>query len=540
MTDSVLMAGDVDAIHEYVFETSSLPQIRGGSELLQQCEEQIRQMNGSICNVLYCGGGSFLLEVPSDHAAAILRQIEDLYRKKTIVATVTVVCEQKRPLASQPQMVDAWAARIQEAARRVSLDDGFARRLLFLNARIREAKLGKTVAPFYEALPFGKRCERCGKRAASDREPLADGKAVCHVCKRRDEMGRSKKDAIRGKFNQEFWRFWNRNQKLLGGYEKIETGKQPEQPQDLDELTASARRKYLSFFYADANDIGALLQRVKDPEDYRQVSKALEEGTKEALFNSLVTVCGQDLSQSGYWPFEIVNIGGDDVTVLVQAGYAWDLAAEFLECFEREVRRRLPEGLSWKPTASCGIAIADVKYPMRHFAHLAVDLLKRAKQRAKENPEDPRSAIDFFWLPSPIHSDKVDQLMEAYRPKPSIELTGRPYTLEEARGIRDLILKMARLPRTTCHRWAEVLAKGVLQSVSFIQYDLARDREGAKKMGMLNELSLLLSKRDEPPVRDFLIWHQAKKDQARMYTPLLDVFELAELRAMRADVREEE
>lgn len=32
MTKNILLAGDVDAIKEFVFETSSLPQTRGGSQ----------------------------------------------------------------------------------------------------------------------------------------------------------------------------------------------------------------------------------------------------------------------------------------------------------------------------------------------------------------------------------------------------------------------------------------------------------------------------------------------------------------------------
>ncbi|MDH7490605.1 MAG: hypothetical protein QHH80_14015 [Anaerolineae bacterium] len=65
MTQHLLLAGDVDAIKDFVFETSSLPQIRGGSDLLLKCEEEIRTGLQRRFNyeVIYCGGGSFLLEV---------------------------------------------------------------------------------------------------------------------------------------------------------------------------------------------------------------------------------------------------------------------------------------------------------------------------------------------------------------------------------------------------------------------------------------------------------------------------------------------
>ncbi len=532
MDDYVLMAGDVDAIREYVFETSSLPQIRGGSELLQRCEGEIRRKEGSMYKVLYCAGGSFLLQVPSEQAEAIRREIEEIYRKETLVATVTVVYEQNRPPSGDPQPEGSWARRIQSAAGDVPLDGGFAQRLLFLNARVREAKLGKTAAPFYEAMPFGKRCERCGKRMAGEREGIENGKALCVVCKLRDEKGRRKsKGEIRGKFNEEFWAQYGKSRK-------------GEQPEDLDHLIASARRKYLAFFYADGNDIGGLLQKIRSPEQYMQVSEALEQGTKQALFDSLEAVCGLALerdAEEGWWPFDIVNIGGDDVTVLIQAGYAWDIAVEFLGRFESEVRRRLPKNLAWKPTASCGIAIADVKYPIRYLERLATDLLKKTKKRAKENADNPKSVIDFLWLPSPVASDRVEPLMEVYRSREWTELIARPYTLEEAREIRDLISQICRWPRTTRHRWTEALEKGVLQSLNFIQYDLARERGGAEKIETLEQLGDLLSKRGGKSIAGLPIWHRIPKDQEPIWrTPLLDVLELAELHAMRPDVEEEE
>ncbi|WP_448591866.1 Cas10/Cmr2 second palm domain-containing protein [Thermoflexus hugenholtzii] len=526
MSDYILMAGDVDAIREYVFETSSLPQIRGGSELLQECEEEIRKRYGSY--VLYCGGGSFLLQVPPSEVERIRREIEHIYLKQTLVATVTIVYEQHMPPSEEPRPKGSWAQRIRDAAARVPLDGGFAQRMLFLNTCIREAKRQKTIAPFYEAFPFGKRCERCGKRMTSAREPMEDGKALCLVCKYRDNKGRKREGEIRGKFNQEFWDQYGKNRTA-------------DQPEDLDHLVASARRKYLAFFYADGNDIGGLLQKAESPEEYKQISQALKQGTQEALFESLEAVCGTALDREEYWPFDIINIGGDDVTVLIQAGYAWDLAVEFLKCFEDEVSRRLPENLEWRPTASCGILIADAKYPVRYMERLATDLLKRAKKRAKEDPKNPKSAIDFLWLPSPVASDRVEPLLSIYRRGEGVELTARPYTLDEAQRIRELIPQVARWPRTTRHRWAEALERGVFQSLSFIQYDIARERGGKEKIAALEQVGEILNERGGRLITGLRIWQQTLKNQTVIWhTPLLDILELAELRAMRPDVEEEE
>lgn len=537
---TVYLAGDVDAIKDFVFETSSLPQIRGGSELLQECEEEIR---GPLAQqwgyrVIYCAGGSFLLEVPADRAEEVKAAIEDKYRQKTLVATVTIVAEGGPPPPT-PAATDlpqgGWADRLWQAAKDAPKDGGFAHRLLFLQSRMQEAKNARAAAPFYEALPFGRRCERCGKRMAHDREPLADGKALCPVCKQRDGKGRKRQGEIRGRFNREF-------------YERYQPEIQADQPENLEDLLRRAPRKYLAFLYADGNDIGKLLQRIERPEHYQRVSKALTEGTKEALFQALWHVCGAELQRGDVaWPFEIINIGGDDVVVLLQAGYAWEVAVEFLKRFEDEVNQRLGQGVGWdegRPvTASCGIAIADMKYPVRYLERLAADLLKEAKKRAKENPAERRSAVSFLWLPTPIASERAEPLMRVYRlPHPSqgltAYLTARPYTLEEARVVGEIAQQICQLPRTTRHRWAEALSQGVLFSLSFIQYDLALDATHRPAMlQLLAQLEKAMAGRNPRTPHLLPIWQQTLEgDQMVWRTALLDILELAELHAMRPEL----
>ncbi|MBC7225343.1 MAG: hypothetical protein H5T59_13900, partial [Anaerolineae bacterium] len=209
MTEKILLAGDVDAIKEFVFETSSLPQIRGGSELLLECERQIqgplRTQHGY--EVIYCGGGSFLLEIPADRAELVKREIEQLYLKHTLVATVTIVYEETppTPVASPPDVTNGWAGRLLRAAQDIPLNGGFAHRMLALGASMREAKAQKLRVPFYEAFPFGKRCDRCGKRMAACQDPVEEDKWLCPVCERRSSKGRQQDQAIRGKFNRAFW-----------------------------------------------------------------------------------------------------------------------------------------------------------------------------------------------------------------------------------------------------------------------------------------------------------------------------------------------
>jgi len=535
--NTVYLAGDVDAIKDFVFETSSLPQIRGGSELLQECEEEIRRRFGNA--VIYCAGGSFLLEVPAHRAEEIRKEIEGIYREKTLVATVTIVAEQNAPpwpAASPQPNLRGWADRLWQATKDVPLDGGFAHRLAFLQSQMQEAKTARTAAPFYEALPFGRRCERCGRRMAQDQEQVG-GKSVCVVCKLRYEKGRKREGEteIRGRFNREFW-------------ERYGEAIQADQPKDLDTMLQPVSRKYLAFLYADGNDIGKLFRRIDQPNHYKAISDALTGGTREALYRALWETCEQELQRKDRpWPFEIINIGGDDVVVLLQAGYAWEAAVRFLEYFEAEVNSRLESVWSStetrdRITASCGIAIADVKYPVRYLERLAADLLKEAKKRAKENPKDRQSAVTFLWLTSPVASEKVEPLRGFYRIGRDLYLTARPYTLDEARTLREVAWEMRRWPRATRHRWAEALQKGVLVSLNFIQYDVAREGATGKEMReCLAKLSSVMEARSRGAPGALPIWHQVEEGGEILWrTPLLDALELAELDTMRPDVEEEE
>ncbi len=543
------LVGDVDTIKEFVFETSSLPQIRGGSQLLVECEAEvtrrIEQLGGEK---IYCSGGSFLFKVPADQAGEAKRTIEKLYLDRTLAATVTVVYEQpplSRPFTDSPP--GGWARRLWDAHQQAQRSGGFARRVAFLSARVREAKGQKREVPFFEAFPFGRRCESCGKRVASEEvlryepgeeEITPERVVLCQVCLRRHQEGvRGTKDKVRGRFNQEFWHF---------------ASPQAEQPPDLDHLVKNARRKYIAFLYADGNDIGRLLQQVQSENEFKALSEALEKGTQQALFEALREVCGLELRKSeDYWPFEIVNIGGDDVTLLVQAGYAWEVAVEFLQRFEEKIKAQImaSNGLGYWPqawperiTASCGIAIADVKYPIRYLERLASDLLKEAKREAKKTRGKPQSAVTFLWLPTPIATEKVEPLM-AYYGRDEAYLTARPYNLERARNLTALVREASQWPRTLRHRWGEALEKGMWVSLNTVYYDIARreDEERVQLAEFLSKVGQLAGREEFRTEAPAPLWQPYQEDQRpRWRTALLDVLELAELRAVRPDVKEEE
>lgn len=548
MSDKLLLSGDVDAIKEYVFETSFLPQLRGGSQLLIECEEEIKEYvrHTEGGKEIYCGGGSFLIEMPSEKIDQVKEDIEKIYLKNTFISTVTISSEngENRPtdsplLGSQGiANLDRWASRIsQSAIPRTTSRTSYGERSSFLNLKLREKKQRKKIAPFVETLPFADRCDCCGKRMASELVPLkkqdeVEAKEVlkvCGICYKKHQAGRSVGHETRGRFNEEFLK-------------SIEGSIQSRQPHDLDDLVQGAKRGYLAFLYADGNDIGELLSQANTEEDYRNISEGLSCETKKSLFKALFTVCEPALRRDGHWPFEIINIGGDDVTLLIQGCYAFEVAIEFLKNFGNNVseyiNKKTPH--NWSVTASCGIAIADKNYPIRFLERLAEGSLKRAKIKAKENKNAPTNAIDFLWLPNPVISDRIEPLIGYYK-RWDRSLTARPYTLDEAIKLHHLAKEtQSHVPSTQRHVWGEALDRGVEASMNAIFYNIARQANEKKRKSMLDILTgisniFALSSSASPS-----LWsHRHFGNNSRFCTPLLDILELAELISMREEIGKE-
>lgn len=75
-------------------------------------------------------------------------------------------------------------------------------------------------------------------------------------------------------------------------------------PKDLDTLAGADGK--IAFLYADGNNMGDLLQRMKTTEDYRQLSQALSEATRESLFKALRKTFGNEelLNPDAFFPLK--------------------------------------------------------------------------------------------------------------------------------------------------------------------------------------------------------------------------------------------
>lgn len=534
-----LLLGDVDAIKTYVYEAKGLPDIRGGSQILQDAEEAVKGLFGQGLSeecLIYCGGGGLLALVPASQADEWRQKVQSLYLARTKAATITVVAssplgyvdisrglrpyDEERVKSLQgsgvaEDLLFSHFGREKEWGKRKN----FGELVAYLTGRLQQEKRCKVWGPFWEAFPVHQRCQACGKRAAEGQDTTKEPPEwLCGICREKRDAGRQERRKVLEEFQG-----WLQQK---GGIEKL-----GQMPQDLDSLAGPEGR--IALIYADGNNVGDLLQRAPSPAAYRHLSQALSVAIQEALFQALRDTFKDTDFTKGPLPFEIIAVGGDDVVVMVRAGVAWALTVNLLHEFERheKIQKLMRESPSTRLSLSAGVAIADVKYPVRFLLNLAEGLLKEAKRLARDTKE---GALCHLWLRAPVISERAaDLLQEVYeRQDKSITLTARPYTLEQARRVLHEAQRFSSIPASLRHSLAEALEKGPSVSLNYALYEAARmERYGA----VLQQGFVQLGKIIEPSVKTdegLWFWRRWKKGSKDVWcTALLDVLELVELHA---------
>lgn len=543
-----LLLGDVDTIKNYVYETNILPEIRGGSELLREAEDEIKKLfNKRLTEeaLIYCGGGSFLGIVPASEAETFKELIEKIYLNKTKIATITVISS--KPIGYIK--IARGLSPYDDARIKALSGDGVAHDLLishygkdnkrnkrknfgelvtYLTGKLQQAKRQKKIVPFIEAFPVHKRCESCGKRPAIYEDPVRN-EFVCFICEDKRKKGRERKRS----FILDFFERWLEKKYNMNLCNKLQERK----PENLNKL-GDAQGK-IALLYADGNNMGELLQKATSPATYRHISEALNIAIRDSLFEAFEKVFGLEnlLNSETNLPFEIITLGGDDIIVILPGDAGWSVSISVITNFsnhpkilelQNEISARTGDDI--KITISSGLAIADVKYPIRFLFDLANGLLKEAKRLAREKQT---GTICHLWLRSPIISEDAKEVLDAlykYSDKqPSCYLTARPYTLEQAISLSDLAVKLSTISSAQRHTLAEALEKGVFFSLNYALYQIVRAKERSKEL--LETFEKLGSLVDTNNFNNRLLFWQIQKDEWR--TALLDALELIELNAYK-------
>jgi hypothetical protein len=405
--DLVVVA--VQRIKAYVFESQGLNEIRGASTLLDNVTDDLRsEIDEEIGPevVLRAAGSTLLFMAPLGQGTAWVPRLRRAYYERTRVAFPA-------------------AAAVSIAAGDLLTGYGDTVSCLYRELAVDRAQ---AQVPLSATLPFETRCELCATRPAEfwDEAPGGEPRAVCLPCFLKRDTGRKER---RGKVFQVLEDLgMPPDPTALGvrasGPEQPEpgpaagpdvpghvaaSGEQGGQPgkqrppvpwlaDDLDGLIPGddARRAMIGVVYGDGNNFGAVSKDIPDlplglqwsarVECTARAAAALALGQATQAQVRFLGARGAGAASLPHLPFQVLALGGDDLSLFAWAPVAVRFAAEFVRLTDLELaptsEKRLNPGV--RLAFSLGLLAADSKTPVRKSVDFTEkELLNWAKHAAK-------------------------------------------------------------------------------------------------------------------------------------------------------------
>ncbi|WP_066382191.1 type III-B CRISPR-associated protein Cas10/Cmr2 [Anabaena sp. CA = ATCC 33047] len=324
-------------------------------------------------------------------------------------------------------------------------------------------------------------------------------------------------------------------------------GSIPEESVEIAETltqVSNASNRYIAYIYADGNNMGGYIQKIRTPEDYQKFSQDVALATEYAVYQALAENLHphklhhlndeESNLKNGelIHPFEIITIGGDDILLIVPANKALEISQMIGERFEKillqeihlteneaadqkteEVKQifgnyRLNHTKPFEPhkyqrykpltakrsdcelSTSIGVLITAVSTPIYYARDLVEQLLKSAKDRAKTLKKAGyySGTVDFLTLKSvTMISSNVKEFRHEALTKNSLQklkLYATPYTLHELGGLITSIsaLKKAKFPKSQLYQIRSLLERGKHTAILNYRYFRVRLKQGRETL----------------------------------------------------------
>jgi hypothetical protein len=487
-----LLLGDIDRIHDYIFETSNLAEVRGGSQLITLLiTEKFEKIFGEFFNDLthkkefeknknngfriYNNAGSCMIIIPTNKIKEFTTAINKEFYQKTGIVTIT--CATAPIQNDKPQ-------------NHITL-------IKFLRSQIAIKKKKKSFFPFIESSLIVERCDSCGKRPAAIKSNRTF-KYLCSICYKKDQ-NREKSIPIK---------------KLdLKGYTL---------PEDLDNLAGTSN--YIALLYADGNEMGKAVFKSENLNKFRELSQNIEKELKNSIKSSIDPILKDNHKKL---PFEILNMAGDDILMFIQGKYLFDFSLHLLETFQESCGEILDN-----PTMSLGATIFRKTYPIQYAFYITNSLLKSAKYFAKKQ-EKSESALSYIYLKAPIAMYSSEELLEYhYMSQHNVRLTMRPFTLTQFKKLREIAGNVKKILPSS-QREAILRSfdeKSLKATMNFIKYQISGMTNGEDFLNEIKKLKEIFELNDLDGSNELPIWGKREtKGQKVHTTPLLDLLELLEI-----------
>lgn len=496
-----LVSFDTDRIKSYVFATGKLKEIRGASTILDELNriDMVRIAQDFSAGKVYANGGSGMFVVDSEDVQDFIKSVQKLYREKTLTGSIS------------------------GASIKLPEEDNIQPYLKNLAYRLRICKDSNPKSQSVVSHSYLRTCDSCGQQYAVD---TVEDELLCRSCINKREKDEVIKEEI-GKLIKSATKvdkrkLWHR---LISDLHESEYPSLSDRrrPEDFSELgSISTPRNYMGLIYADGNNMGKQIEKIKDLERLTEFSESVD----GAIYESVLSAIKQHLQpysiEPGVLPFDILLLGGDDLVMVTTADKVIDVAITVTEDFRYFTETKYDEPLA----LSIGVAIAHAKFPFGNFLSLAENALKFAKKEAAKRKlhgverDSEKGLINFIVVntSSSLDFDDYYQKELILDDCEKFHRTLRPYNVDELKTLQNAIRRLEGFPRNKLHRLREAVFLG--QNKSFLEglTVLSRLKKEEKE-----ELLDFLNYFAEGSGQSFFPWFNKGKEY---FTPFLDLVEL--------------
>ena len=458
---SFIVVIDIPSIKGYVFGTDPLREVRGASARLdwlnRERMERCLRKHLDVVELIYANGGS---------AQFLVRECDETTVKTACTSMVRYIREQT---GGEVQAVYGIALLEDEAS--------YLQALREAHFQLRCRREFATCRRSASLMPTMMECQSASHLPAVHIDTSAGETRIL------SEVSYGKiKASRRGlvETNQRgLWAAWMQHLATEGPWPEEDQWDTLRCETVSDIGTRSSWRGYVGLVYADGNAMGQVVQRLKRPQTFRQFSRIVDEGIREACFTALSQVFQQEVDgirgaheQNGSLKSlaaDILLLGGDDLLVAVPADRALDFALKVTDLFERLTQEKIA-ALPDEPTrqffrerldgqgftVSCGVAIAKSSYPFYLLLDLAEQLLKNAKRKDGHvlQPEADGGARIDFHVVAGANSRALKRIREGtYRIDSDAPRTLRPLSRAQLEALRASAQKLRDVgfPRSKLH-----------------------------------------------------------------------------------------
>lgn len=440
---------DTPGIKKYIFESSSLKDIRGASAILdglnrgwlldkKKTPEKIYQdmlqriPDLSMSDFIFANGGSALMIVKGEEPAiqALGCSIEKNYREYTKDAVIPVM---------------AWTEYSPGS---------FQECLTKVHWKIRRNRTQRDIA-----------CSPSTPWARYDDDTRNHRAECCYRPPGEEQIQWiSQVSTTRKKAAREDRRVWEEFEDFLGYSMKS--------PESLESIPGdSTEEKDIAVVYADGNAMGKHIKTISSPKEYAEFSQKIDSATRKATFSALKEIFSNETKAC----FDIILLGGDDILVVLPPHKACD--------FVLKTSREFSSLTQGKFSLSFGISCAKFHSPFYQMVEQAENCLKNAKS-------DKSPGVDFHVNRSGFYPDIASYRNQTMQ-KDEVRLTCRPFSMSEFQKYWETAqnLKNANVPFSRLHAISCELSKGKIQGhIGWIQ-GVGRARKQEEKKSLIDLLA---------------------------------------------------